>query len=168
MGQAFLYTSLMIMMFALRTEIRMHFSRGSLLGLAATSTTTAFLFLLIQRYAALLRVWERKKLLPSWPLALSVSRLLLLLLLLLLASCLCVCVDMCDSSSNKVAKWAPRNVYVDAKIMKAWQMPRMPPNFLYSLWLSLFFFWWSYLAIAFFFLNCNLIDFSFCDFFLGY
>jgi len=165
MGQAFLYTSLMIMMFALRTEIRMHFSRWSLLGLAATSTTTALLFLLIQRYTALLRVWEKKSycLLGPW-------------LFLSLVSCCCcccwlaacVCVDVCDSSSNKVAKWAPRNVYVDAKIMKARQMPRMPPNFLYSLWLSLFFFWWSYLAIAFFFLNCNLIYFSFCDFFLGY
>jgi len=143
LGQAFWYTSPMIMMFAFRLEIRMHFARWSVLGHAAASATTVFLALGSFCLSCCLWWWR-------------------------LAACVCVCVCVCDSPSSKLAKWAPWNVYVDAKIMKAWQMPRMPPNFLYSLWLSLFFFWWSYLAIAFFFLNCNLIYFSFCDFFLGY
>jgi hypothetical protein len=35
-------------------------------------------------------------------------------------------VGVCDSLSTMLAKWALWNVHVDARIMKAWQMPGCP------------------------------------------
>lgn len=86
---AFWYTSLMIMIFALRMEIRMYFSHWSLLGhsgwwTSATASTTAFLGLI--------------------------------------SVCLSVCLSVSCLATTKLAKWALGNTYVDARIMKAWQI----------------------------------------------
>lgn len=71
-----------------------------------------------------------------------------------------------------LAKCAPWNVHVDARIMKPLQMQEYPKSSL-DCWSFFYVLFFSF-ALCFYGLlcfpnyKCNVVDFTFCDFLLGY